>query len=67
MRYGLANGRNAPRRRGQLLPGCAMALRIRERISVSSLGLDQLLPNVAMADDNLHNDGNIEAWLSTVD
>lgn len=61
MRYGLANGRNAPRRRGQLLPGCAMALRIRERIS------DQLLPNVAMADDNLHNDGNIEAWLSTVD
>jgi hypothetical protein len=37
MRYDLANGRNASRRRSQLLPGCAVALRVGGRVSVSSL------------------------------
>jgi len=55
MRYDLANGRNASRRRGQLLPGCAVALRVGGRIS------DRLLPNVAVADDNLHDNDSIEA------
>jgi hypothetical protein len=48
MRHDLANGTNASQRRGQLLPGCAVALRVGGGIS------DRLLPNVAVADDNLH-------------
>jgi hypothetical protein len=68
MRYDLANGRNASRRRGQLLPGCAVALRVGGRVWVGGDGdmhsmlrsgltwdeKDRLLPTVAVADDNVH-------------